>query len=109
MKTLKEQKKITEERINNLLNINKLKNTEAKRNLKNQKKELLEQIRQHEITKIEKQKRDDKKNLILEKKNKRLENRLNKKQIKEEKINKIHIKEKKQKRLELKFKKKQEK
>ena len=77
--------------------------------MKNQKKELLEQIRQHEITKKQKQKRDDKKNLILEKKNKRLENRLNKKQIKEEKIKKIHIKEKKNKRLELKLKKKQEK
>ena len=44
----------------------------------------------------------------MEKKNKRLENRLNKKQIKEEKIKKIHIKEKKQKRLELNLKKKKQ-
>ena len=38
LKTLKEQKKITEESINNLLKINKLENTEANRNLKNQKR-----------------------------------------------------------------------
>ena len=56
---------LTKESIDNLLKINKLKNTESKRILINQKKELLEQIRQHEITKKQKQKRDDKKNFTF--------------------------------------------